>query len=93
MWQETETRLTGVHGTGRYGIDAHAATLELLGHATGEVLYRSLGPGVGGVKAREGGKKRGDDRDELSSVRNMLSAGLEDEEGGFRIDAGYCENS
>jgi len=51
------------------------------------VLDGSLGPGVGRVQARECGQQRGDDRDELPSVDDVLGAGLEDEEGGLGVYA------
>lgn len=79
--------LTSIHGTRRNGVDADQARLQLLGHAARKVLDGRLGAGVRGVEAGKGGEKGRDNGDELAAVRDVLGAGLEDEEGSLGVDA------
>lgn len=77
---------TGIHGARSNIVDTNASALELLAHATGEVLYRRLAARIGSVEAGERTEQCRDDGDDLAAVRDMGSGLLEDEERGLGVD-------
>lgn len=58
----------------------------LLGGVPSKVLNRGLATSIGSVEASESTQQSCHDRDDLSTIRNMLSSFFQDEERSFRVD-------
>lgn len=56
-----------------------------------EVLDGGLATRVRGVVAGEGTEKSSDNGDDLSTVLDVLSSFLQDEEGSLRVDPAFCQ--